>query len=205
MTNAAVIAVKGTTRAKSRLRGALSSELRTLLVQVMLNRVLAAAHGAAEISEVLVVASAPCDLGTPAKLLLDGGQGLNAAYALGASVTASRGHSVVLLLPADLPLVTSEDLDALITASDLGGAAIAPDRRGTGTNALYLPLPLSFSLAFGKHSALRHAALCRANGLALTTVINPALALDVDDPADLHCIAAEPRYGFLARHPRWVA
>jgi 2-phospho-L-lactate guanylyltransferase len=205
MTNTAVIAVKVTARSKSRLRDALAPGLRKRLVSTLLNGVIDAAAGASRLSEVILVASAHCSVGSSVHVVRDDGRSLNDAYVLGARVAASRGAAAALLLPADLPFVTSEDLDAIVAAAPPGGAALAPDRWGTGTNALYVPLPLSFSLAFGSDSAAQHTTLCRSVGLPLAPVTRRGLAWDLDTPRDLPCVAAEPRYAFLSHASRCVA
>ena len=69
------------------------------------------------------------------------------------------------------------------------GIALAPDRHGTGTNALALALPSSLPLQFGVGSFERHleaaARLVRSPGI----VRLPGLACDVDEPQDLTFLA----------------
>jgi 2-phospho-L-lactate guanylyltransferase len=91
-----------------------------------------------------------------------------------------------LVLPADLPLVTSEDIEALIDLVDPPPAVIlAPDRRRDGTNALLAFPPALIEYAFGPSSYDRHRAEALAAGVRLAICDRPGLALDLDLPEDL--------------------
>jgi 2-phospho-L-lactate guanylyltransferase len=116
--------------------------------------------------------------------LPDGGLGLNAELQA-LQITGPR-----LVIHADLPLVTPEDVEALLSAAR-GGAAIAPDRHGSGVNALALEASVSMEFQFGPNSFARHQ---EQVGGRLTVVSRPGLALDIDTPDDL---AEAVRLGFL--------
>ncbi|MBW8755277.1 MAG: 2-phospho-L-lactate guanylyltransferase [Sphingomonadales bacterium] len=116
-------------------------------------------------------------------VLAEPGGGLNAAAA---SALAQVACSRVVVIHADLPQVTAQDLELLAAAPE-GTIAIAPDRHGTGTNAISLPLPAAkgFSFAFGPDSFARHKAETDRLGLNLEEVHSQGLARDVDEPDDL--------------------
>jgi 2-phospho-L-lactate guanylyltransferase len=105
--------------------------------------------------------------------------------------TAASGH--VLYLPADLPLLTPEDIGALLDADE--GVVIAPDRWGAGTNALLLPAASRFMPALGAGSLALHKEEARRLGLEARLVETPGLGFDVDTPADLDLL--------LQRRPGW--
>ena len=65
--------------------------------------------------------------------------------------------------------------------------AIAPDRHGTGTNALSLPIPAAqdFRFAFGDDSFARPRAEAGRLGLEVETVFSRGLEQDIDEPSDL--------------------
>jgi len=65
------------------------------------------------------------------------------------------------------------------------GAAIAPDRAGTGTNGLALRPPDVIALRFGAGSLAAHLAEAEAAGVPISEVHRPGLAFDLDTPADL--------------------
>jgi 2-phospho-L-lactate/phosphoenolpyruvate guanylyltransferase len=126
--------------------------------------------------------------------------GADAARALGAEVVpdpgGGQGAAVqaaldglppdpVLVVNADVPCVVPHDLRALLRAAPAGGVALAEAADGT-TNALALPSPGTFTLAYGPGSAARFRAHARRLGLELVSAAIPNLGADVDTVADLH-------------------
>jgi 2-phospho-L-lactate guanylyltransferase len=187
----AIIPVKASPESKSRLAGVLDAPARSALVDAMLERVLEAAQGACNVARVAL-------LGTPRNappewvaLLAEPGGGLNAAVASALAQAAAQGASRVLFIHGDLPLVTPRDLE-LLAAAPAGEIAIAPDRHGTGTNALSLPLPEAkgFSFAFGPDSFALHIEEAQRLGLKVEEIHSPGLARDIDEPEDLADAAA---------------
>jgi 2-phospho-L-lactate guanylyltransferase len=121
---------------------------------------------------------------------------LNAALHQATAFAASRGASAVLILPADLPLLTLADVARLWRASQQLYAdramVIAPDSQGQGTNALLVRPPGALAYQFGPGSFQRHCQQARERGLAWHIDRSPRLGLDVDLPADLeHWLAIE--------------
>jgi len=184
-----LIPIKASGAAKSRLATALEPDARQGLVKAMLEHVVAAAQGAKAVSRVLLVG--PSRLGQPEAipLLADPGKGLNPAIE-SAIVQIGDGPAPLperlLILFADLPEVTSAEIDALAAATP-GTVALAPDRHEVGTNALSLPLSVAsaFQFAFGEDSFARHKQECERLGLATAVISSPGLQRDVDEPADL--------------------
>ena len=114
-----------------------------------------------------------------------GAGGLDAALRQGAAHLARRGATALLVLPVDLPLARPADLEALIRLSGRRpGVVIAGDRANTGTNALVVRPPRAIRFRFGPHSRAAHLAEARRRGLRAALVSRPALAFDVDTPAD---------------------
>ena len=184
MTCWAIIPLRATPESKSRLAGVLDETARGALVEAMLARVLAAARGARNVDEVRLIGTAP-SLPADVAVMADPGRGLNAAAA--AALAAADGKaSRLILIHGDLPLVTARDIE-LLAAAPAGEIAIAPDRHGTGTNAISLPLPAArgFSFAFGTDSFARHNAEAGRMGLGISEVHSPGLSRDVDEPDDL--------------------
>ena len=110
--------------------------------------------------------------------------GLNAALAQGAEYAAAHGARRLLILPSDLPRLDIAALRAMTALSD-GGAdvVIAPDRHGTGTNALLVPAAAR-EFAFGEGSLARHRAMAQACGLRAQACAHAALAFDLDTAGD---------------------
>ncbi|PLK26200.1 2-phospho-L-lactate guanylyltransferase [Novosphingobium sp. TH158] len=186
MTVWVIIPVKASAAAKGRLAQALTADERNHLSQAMLRRAVKASCAAVGGERVLLVGQSPIDLPHGVEVLGEPEGGLNAALAHARAEVSRRGATRVISLAADLPLVAREDVLALANLPD-AQATIAPDRHGTGTNALSLPLPdaLGFSYAYGLGSCELHLAEARRLGLAMTRTERPGLARDVDEPADL--------------------
>lgn len=181
----AIVAINGRLRRKQRLRGELDVAEREALTRYMLERVLTAAGAARAVAEVVIVSPESDDLPGGYTVLRDAGTGLNRALQL------AREHAGVrdlVLLPADLPMLESDDVDALIDAGRESRVAIAPDHSGTGTNGLYLAAGLDFACRFGAGSRARHETEARRLGIVPALVERPGLAADLDTPADLHAL-----------------
>ena len=194
MTLWAIVPVKPLRRGKSRLAGTLTEEERTELNRSLLQNTLKTFADLKEVEEVLVISRDPQALSIArhhgARTVREDGQPeLNTALRRAtviAQVYATRG---VLVLPADLPLVTREDVLTLIKhASDPPVVVIAPDRHGTGTNALLISPAGLIEYDFGDNSFQRHCQRARDAGARLEIVNLPTLGLDLDLPEDLELV-----------------
>jgi 2-phospho-L-lactate guanylyltransferase len=194
MTLWAIIPVKPLRRGKSRLAGALSEDERTQLNRTLLEHTLKTLSGIRELEEVLVISRDPQALTIArnhgARTVREDGQPeLNTALKRAtviAQVYATRG---VLVLPADLPLITREDVLTLIQHADAPPVVvIAPDRHGKGTNALLMSPSGLIEYDFGENSFQRHCDRVRESGARLEIVDLPSLGLDLDVPEDLEII-----------------
>ena len=194
MTLWAIVPVKPLRRGKSRLAGTLSEDERTELNRSLLQNTLKTFAGLKEIEEVLVISRDPQALAIArqhgARTVREDGQPeLNTALkraTVVAQVYATRG---VLVLPADLPLVTREDVLTLVErAGEPPAVVIAPDRHGTGTNALLISPAGLIEYDFGENSFHRHCQRAREAGARLEIVNLPALGLDLDLPEDLELV-----------------
>jgi 2-phospho-L-lactate guanylyltransferase len=168
----ALVPVKAPASRKMRLADKLAPVEREWLGAQMLTHVLAVLCDSNNVGDVIVL-SPERPMAWAGPFRLDQGRGLNAELA-----AAARGPKT-LIVHADLPLLGTADIAAL---TEGGGIAIAPDRHGTGTNALALAEPGGFGFAFGPDSFGRH---CAVAGDRARVVNRPGLALDVDTPEDL--------------------
>jgi 2-phospho-L-lactate guanylyltransferase len=126
-----------------------------------------------------------------AATLTETGADLNLALRQGCDQARREGGDAVLILPADLPLLTVADIDLLLVEAATGaGVVLAPSQDG-GTNALFLRLPLPIPLCFGPNSFQRHQEVAAAAGLTTTVCTTPSLAFDLDRPEDLAVLWAE--------------
>jgi 2-phospho-L-lactate/phosphoenolpyruvate guanylyltransferase len=194
MTLWAIVPVKPLRRGKSRLAGTLTEDERTALNQHLLERTLKVLSALKELDQVLVVSRDPHALtiarNLGAKTVQEDGQPhLNTALkraTVMAQVHSTRG---VLVLPADLPLLTPDDVRALIDrAVKPPVVVIAPDRHGKGTNALLMVPAGQIEYDFGEGSFQRHCERAKKSGARLEIVELHALGLDLDLPEDLEMI-----------------
>jgi 2-phospho-L-lactate guanylyltransferase len=184
-----VIPIKATGAAKSRLAGALAPNERETLVGEMLEHVVRAAQGATQVTRVVLVGPSRLGLPETIPLLADPGKGLNQAIASAVSQLLDGEEAPpgrLLVLFADLPEVTSAEID-LLAAAPPETVALAPDRHEIGTNAISLPASTArqFRFAFGEDSFARHKAECERLGLYAEVILSRGLERDVDEPADL--------------------
>jgi 2-phospho-L-lactate/phosphoenolpyruvate guanylyltransferase len=194
MTLWAIVPVKPLRRGKSRLAGTLSEDERTVLNQELLEHTLTVLSNLKELAQVLVVSRDPHALTIArnhgAKTVQEDGQPhLNTALAR--ATVMAQVHSIrgILVLPADLPLLTPDDVRVLIDrATKPPVVVIAPDRHGKGTNALLMVPAGQIEYDFGEGSFHRHCARAKKSGARLEIVELPSLGLDLDLPEDLEMV-----------------
>jgi len=180
-----LVAIKARARCKTRLGQALAPPARVQLVRSMLAAVLSAAQAAQTVRQVIVVSPERDIIAADVPVLADTGHCLNGALTQAHRMLREFGCRELVVLPADLPLISASDIDALVRAGRRGGFALAPDTNGTGTNALCLATAQLFRFQFGVNSRKLHLDAAARNGLCGRLVHLPGLAFDVDSPADL--------------------
>jgi 2-phospho-L-lactate guanylyltransferase len=202
MTIWAIVPVKPLRRGKSRLAGTLSEEEREKLNRDLLEHTLATLTDLKEIEQVLVVSRDPAALAIARDhgartVQEEGAPHLNTALkraTVVAKIYATRG---VLVLPADLPLLTRTDILSLIErAENPPVVVIAPDRREEGTNALLISPSGLIEYEFGPGSFAHHCERAIRAGARLEVVNLPSLALDLDLPEDLEMVAEMEGHNF---------
>ena len=184
MATTVLIPVNRLDRAKGRLAALLAPEERAELVRRSLATVLEAVAGAG--LEAVVLTS---DEDVRA-LLPEGVRILGEdAEVRGLSAQLERAAErldvqELLILHADLPLVTAEALRDLVAQAPAAPSATLVRPADGGTNAMLLRPPGRFALAYGQGSGDLHEAAAREAGLEVRRADVPALALDLDMPAD---------------------
>ena len=174
----AILPLKLSADRKSRLAPVLSGEERQRLGDHMARHVISQLRAVAAVADIIMLSPRSIP-DWPIRHVLDHGRGLNAEL----YVVAATVPNKILIIHGDLPLVTAQDITALVDAAEAKGCAIAPDRHGQGTNALALCTRREgFSFAFGVDSFARHQ---NSLGDALATVQRTGLSCDIDTPDDL--------------------
>lgn len=185
MPTVAVIPVKSFVLGKQRLAGALDPGARARLARGLADHVATTAAAAGALPVVVTADAHVAEWATRSGFpsIADPGMGLDAAAESGVA-WAGRSASRWLVLHADLPLLSVDDIVALTEVAHRG--VIAPSSDG-GTSAIGGEGPARF--AFGISSFQRHLRIL-ADPLVVT---RPGLLLDVDSPEDLRAASADPR------------
>jgi 2-phospho-L-lactate guanylyltransferase len=199
MTCWALVPIKRRTACKQRLAGQLQRLERLQLVRQMLANVIDAVMRSRRVDALAFVSEERDTIPAGIPVLADPGAGLDRALDAARVELLARGADELVVLHADLPAVTRADIDRLVESGRRAGCAVAPDRTGSGTNALWLPALTSFRFQFGPGSRLRHVAEAERLGLTPALVSVPGLAFDVDGSGDLEELRArgDPRYSSL--------
>lgn len=178
----AIIPLRGRGERKTRLSSRLDEQQRRQLSRLLFAHVAQILRASSEIAEVALLSDERLE-GWEERFIRDQGRGLNHELD---DVAAARPGQPMLVIHADLPLLSCEDVAALLDAAR-DGCALAPDRAGSGTNAVALRDPVGFAFQFGPASFSRH--LAAAGGRA-RVVERLGLGLDIDLPEDLDAAAA---------------
>ena len=194
---ALLIPLKDPTYAKTRLAELLSEDERRQLAWAMFEDVSRAIANARKPDRVVMVSSFTPAIERARELgwdvLIEESQTSESASVDWASrMLSERGFDAVMRLPADLPLVRTEDIDELLSIElDSPGALLVPSREGTGTNAIIRTPPALFPSRFGPNSLALHKQEAGRVGVECVIVNNARIALDIDEPADVKLLLEE--------------
>lgn len=195
----AIVPVKPLRRGKSRLAPVLSEDDRAELNQRLLLRTVDLLKELPEIVDVLVVSRDSAALALARDhgartLQEDGKPHLNEALKRATIVARSYKADSVLVLPADLPQLSVEDVEAMLEAGrEPPVVVIAPDHRHEGTNALFMNPAGIIDYDFGPGSFQRHCDRAHKAGVVLKILELHSLARDVDVPEDLGFLTLEAK------------
>lgn len=177
--------------AKGRLAGRVGRQQRLRLAHELLIRTLTVARNVAPIA---VVSPSPAlaeiTRALGGRFILQRSVGLNGGLSEGRDDARARGVGTVAVVHADLPLLRAADIQDLLESAEQHRIAIAPDKTGSGTNALAFATGTAFSFHFGQDSFAAHRREALDRGLQLSVVRRQGLSLDLDTPADLDALLA---------------
>lgn len=191
MTLWAIVPVKPLRRGKSRLSAVLSDDERAFLNYTMLGNTMKTLSTVKAIEKILVISRDQAALTLAREfgartVQEDSTSKLNLALQRATVVAQLYSAQSVLVIPADLPLLTPERVQALI---DLGSnppmVVIVPDRHREGTNALLINPVGLINYAFGPNAFQRHLEQAHRYQVPVEIFEDPALGLDLDAPEDL--------------------
>lgn len=193
-----LVPIKDLRGAKQRLSPILSSEERSQLARSMAEDVFDALVPFALDPGVAVVSGDPW-ASQQAKsrkftIIVDDEQsGESAAIELATSFCVNYGADFSVVFPADIPLITSDEVRAVLTAIPGRGCVVVPAGDGRGTNGILRRPADLIPLRFGNDSLLPHLAAASATGNEVIVLENlTGIAIDVDRPEDLVTLLAQP-------------
>ncbi len=192
----AIVPVKPLRRGKSRLATALTPAEREELNSRLLSHTIKTLCSIPEIERVLVISRDQEALALARELGAHtvqekGTPELNTALLRATAVAKVYAPGGILIVPADLPLLTPQDVRILLSHAQAYSppvVVIAPDRHYQGTNALLICPAGLIDYNFGPGSFQSHCERARAAGAHLEIVDLPSLGLDVDLPEDLELV-----------------
>jgi 2-phospho-L-lactate guanylyltransferase len=185
----AVVAVRGLGAPKKRLSSVLNLEERKELTLAMLEDVLTALQGSAVDKIVVVTADSElCEFAGKfnAAPLMQKTSGLNAAVKEATEYCVENGAQAVLVLPADIPLLSTADVDAIVRlGKDSGHSVVLSQSYDGGTNALFQTPPNLIHTYFGRKSFSKHLNEAKKKGVCLKLHYSERLMTDIDSEEDL--------------------
>lgn len=193
-----LVPVKNLSGAKQRLASVLSHAQRTELARAMLQDVLHALSQLRPLPTVALVTGDEFAVNAASHFGFEvipdrDNPGETAVIEMATQEAEKRGAEFTLVIPADLPLITREEIAALLNAAPAEGSVLAPASDGRGTNAILRRPASLFPCRFGNDSFLPHWAAARATKKPCIVLEDlPGVALDVDRPEDLTQVAAVP-------------
>ncbi|MFL2651225.1 MAG: 2-phospho-L-lactate guanylyltransferase [Anaerolineales bacterium] len=191
MANWAIVPVKNLDISKSRLSDVLSVDARRELICSLLLSTLSALNESELIENTIVISNdkSVLQLADNQEVMTvqeDSPYDLNSALHQATLVTLTHGATGLLVLPADLPLLTREDVEKIVYVEDSNRLVrIVPDQHGVGTNALFIRPPGMLRYKFGKDSLSNHKEEAKRVRAELHVYRLSNVEFDIDDPDDL--------------------
>ena len=188
----AVVPVRGLPAGKRRLAALLNVDDRNGLVRAMLDDVVAALDAAESVDRVVIASRDAAARDEASRLGVDflDQTGLKLGYnrAVAYAQDAFSDADALLVVPADVPLITPDAVDLLVASAPDGPAVVVAPAHNGGTNALLLRPPDVIAPQFGPSSARAHAQSAAAAGEAGVPFREAQIdvwAFDLDTPGDL--------------------
>jgi 2-phospho-L-lactate/phosphoenolpyruvate guanylyltransferase len=185
-----LIPVKSLTTAKQRLAAALNPWQRSQLAEAMLRDVMAAASGVRNRLDVALVTGDARAQHLARKLGFDviedtRNESETAAIEMATAWCEQRGYDTTVVVPGDIPLITSEELHRVLDAAPTAGAVFVPAYDRRGSNCILRRPGSLIPLRFGNDSFLPHCEALRNTGRKLVVLEMPGIGLDIDNPHEL--------------------
>lgn len=198
----AIVPFKALEDAKQRLASLLSPAERRNLMLAMARDVLAALCQSSALSGVLIVsrtseADALAQTFGTERFAESPDADLPGALAQASSHLLEHfGARGVMVVPADVPLISAREIDEILSGHDLtaaGAVTVVPDSEHVGTNCLALSPPGVIDFIFDGKSFKPHVDAAFAKGITPRIVPSSGFALDIDTADDLLTLLLDGR------------
>lgn len=199
----AIVPVKPLRDSKSRLSHILSPDERATLTRGILGHTLKVLDDVKGIFRTMVVSRDPAVL----KVARQHGastfsesdrQDLNVALTRATHIAVSQQANSILVLPSDLPFLTQEDVEMMLSGVEMNsrngngngyhtqdrGITICADHNEEGTNAMVVSPPTGFTFRYGTESFQRHLDEAARLGMARRIIHAPGIKFDLDTEDD---------------------
>ncbi|MFB0560877.1 MAG: 2-phospho-L-lactate guanylyltransferase [Candidatus Lokiarchaeia archaeon] len=184
-----IIPFKGLVESKSRLVRGISDDLRKRLVMAMLSDVIAAVTSSKKVNYLIVITSDTKIENTVPKnatlLLEERPRGINQAIIDATKYSLSMNAEATLVVPADLPLITPQDIDTIILMGRSKPVVILSSSLTGGTNILFRAPPQIIEPKFGNNSFQAHLKESRKMNIEPKIYSSPGVSLDLDEIEDI--------------------
>jgi 2-phospho-L-lactate guanylyltransferase len=192
-----LVPVKNLSVAKQRLAATLDQASRTQLAKAMLLDVLESIAMWPDRPEVGIVTSDPFAVQLAHQFhftVIDENANRGETDAIETATRFCESHAIesTLVIPGDIPLIQSWELEKIIAAAPAEGSVLVPAADGRGTNAIFRRPAGLFPARFGNDSFKPHHAAAQATGRPCVVLSLPGIAIDVDNPEDLRTLATAP-------------
>ncbi len=184
----AVVPVKNLEASKRRLSTVFNPRQRKELTIAMLEDVLRALKSST-VNETVVVGEDEEVRNTAQKLnasyIASTHSGLNPAIEEASSYSLTKNASSILILPADIPLLNSKEINRILELGQGNSAVVLSPSHNWGTNALYENPPKQIPTCFGPKSFLKHIKEAYLKGVSVRLYFSPGTSIDIDSARDL--------------------
>lgn len=188
-----LIPVKDLSNAKQRLGAALHQQRRSQFAEAMLRDVLTAAAGVRDRVDIALVTGDPLAKQMAAEfgfLIIEDtrNESETAAIEMATQWCESRGYDTTIVVPGDVPLTRSDELQQVLDAAPDAGAVFVPAYDRRGSNCILRRPASIIPLRFGNDSFVPHCEAMRATGKPLVILEFPDIGLDIDNPHELQML-----------------
>lgn len=202
-----LIPFKSLATAKQRLTEALDVEQRSQLAEAMLRDVLSAAAGVRDCIDIGIVSGDRRAQQIAAEhefLVIEDARNESetAAIEMATRWAEENGYDATVVIPADIPLITSDELRRVLDSAPDEGAVFVPAYDRRGSNCILRRPASIIPLHFGNDSFVPHCEAMKNTSKELIILEMPGIGLDVDNPHELEMLvqrAGETRAQNLLR------